>query len=126
MCYFLAEGRDRCTHADEFETAVEELVDMIASAQQEDGYLNIYFTVVDPAGRFKNLRCMHEMYNAGHLLEASLAHYHYTGSRKFLDVMIKVGCALSLERQGLTPERRLLHARVWPRRRTEARVSGPP
>ncbi len=34
---------------------------MIEKAQQPDGYLNIYFTVVDPAGRFKNLRDMHEM-----------------------------------------------------------------
>lgn len=94
MCYFLAEGRDRCTHADEFEASVDELVNMIAAAQQEDGYLNIYFTVVDPVGRFKNLRCMHEMYNAGHLVEAALAHFHYTGSRKFLDVMIKASTSI--------------------------------
>lgn len=85
---------------------------MIEKAQQPDGYLNIYFTVVDPEGRFKNLRDMHEMCefkllnarllqpliqtsaidNAGHLLEGSLAHYQYTGSRQFLDVMIRV-CA---------------------------------
>ena len=37
-----------------------------------------------------NFRDMHEMYNAGHLLEASMAHYHYTGRRNFLDAMIKV------------------------------------
>jgi DUF1680 family protein len=34
---------------------------MIEKAQGEDGYLNIYFTVVDPEGRFRNLRDMHEM-----------------------------------------------------------------
>jgi DUF1680 family protein len=34
---------------------------MIEKAQQEDGYLIIYFTVVDKEGRFKNLRDMHEM-----------------------------------------------------------------
>ncbi len=34
---------------------------MIEKAQHEDGYLNIYFTVVDPEGRYKNLRDMHEM-----------------------------------------------------------------
>jgi DUF1680 family protein len=33
---------------------------MIESAQQPDGYLDIYFTVVDPEGRFKNMRDMHE------------------------------------------------------------------
>ena len=34
---------------------------MIEKAQQPDGYLIIYFTVVDKEGRFKNLRDMHEM-----------------------------------------------------------------
>lgn len=34
---------------------------MIEKAQQPDGYLIIYFTVVDNEGRFKNLRDMHEM-----------------------------------------------------------------
>jgi DUF1680 family protein len=34
---------------------------MIEKAQGEDGYLNIYFTVVDPEGRVRNLRDMHEM-----------------------------------------------------------------
>lgn len=63
---------------------------MIVSAQQPDGYLNIYFTVVDPKGRFRNLRDMHEMYNAGHLIEAALAWYLCSGTRQFLDVMIKV------------------------------------
>ncbi|KAL7424687.1 hypothetical protein Q5752_000371 [Cryptotrichosporon argae] len=87
-CYFLS-THTASAHAAEFEAAIAELVDMIAAAQQDDGYLNIYFTVVDPAGRFKNMRDMHEMYNAGHLLEGALAHYHYTGSRKFIDVMIK-------------------------------------
>lgn len=77
------------SHKAEFDAAITELVNMIESAQQPDGYLNIYFTVVDPAGRLKNLRDMHEMYNAGHLLEAALAHYQYTGSRQFLDVMIR-------------------------------------
>ncbi len=88
MCYFLASGTE-CAHAAEFEAAVAALVDRIAAAQQDDGYLNIYFTVVDPAGRFQNLRCMHEMYNAGHMVEAALAHYRCTGSRKLLDVMVR-------------------------------------
>jgi len=44
-----------------FKESIQELVDMIEKAQQEDGYLIIYFTVVDKEGRFKNLRDMHEM-----------------------------------------------------------------
>lgn len=61
-CYFLASEDGRASpHAAQFEASIQELVDMIEKAQQPDGYLNIYFTVVDPAGRFKNLRDMHEM-----------------------------------------------------------------
>jgi DUF1680 family protein len=48
-------------HAEVFKASIQELVDMIEKAQQEDGYLIIYFTVVDKEGRFKNLRDMHEM-----------------------------------------------------------------
>lgn len=42
-------------------SAVEELVDMIRSAQQPDGYLNIHYTVVAPGKRFTNLKDMHEL-----------------------------------------------------------------
>lgn len=62
VCYFLASPDGQASsHAAEFEKCLQELVDMIEKAQQPDGYLNIYFTVVDPAGRFMNLRDMHEM-----------------------------------------------------------------
>lgn len=88
-CYFL-QSDPNCEHAAEFRASIDELVTMIEGAQQPDGYLNIYFAVVDPEGRYQNLRDMHEMYNAGHLLEGALAHYQYTGERRFLDVMIKV------------------------------------
>ncbi|WWD18867.1 hypothetical protein CI109_103322 [Kwoniella shandongensis] len=89
-CYFLSspDGK-RSSHAPEFISAIDELIDMMGKAQQPDGYLNIYFTVVDKAGKLKNLRDMHEMYNCGHLLEAALAHHRYTGSRKFLNIMLK-------------------------------------
>ncbi|KAF3759897.1 DUF1680-domain-containing protein [Cryphonectria parasitica EP155] len=54
--------------------AAEDLVQKINKAQQGDGYVNIHFTVVAPKERFSNLRDMHELYNAGHLIEAALAH----------------------------------------------------
>lgn len=89
-CYFLANPSSASTkEAKEFELAIEKLIGEIEAFQHDDGYLDVYFTVVDPAGKFKNLRDMHEMYNAGHLLEAAIAHYRWSGSRRFLDVMIK-------------------------------------
>lgn len=62
---------------------------MIATAQQPDGYLNIHFTVVEPGKRFTNLRDLHELYNAGHLIEAALAHERAFGNEKLLLPIIK-------------------------------------
>ncbi len=46
----------------EVDQAVQELTDMIASAQHEDGYLNINYSVVEPlAHRFTNFRDMSEL-----------------------------------------------------------------
>ncbi|KAL1600847.1 hypothetical protein SLS60_007235 [Paraconiothyrium brasiliense] len=68
-CYYLQEE-----FLPEVDAAVKEMVEMIRSAQQPDGYLNIHYTLVEPTKRFTNLRDMHELYNAGHLIEAALAH----------------------------------------------------
>ena len=57
-CYFLSWKENA-----EIDAAVKELVGMIRSAQQEDGYLNIHFTVVEPTKRFTNLRDLHELYS---------------------------------------------------------------
>jgi DUF1680 family protein len=62
---------------------------MIQSAQQPDGYLNIHYTVVEPGKRFSNLRDFHELYNAGHLIEAALAHHQLYGNDDFLGTMLK-------------------------------------
>jgi uncharacterized protein len=68
---------------------VNEVASLIVSAQQPDGYLNTYFTVVEPEKRWTNLRDQHEMYCAGHLLEAAVAHSQTTGERNLLEAMIR-------------------------------------
>ena len=62
MCYFLSspDGRNSI-HKKEFEATMEYITDNLEKHQPDDGYLDIYFTVVDPKGRFKNLRDFHEM-----------------------------------------------------------------
>jgi DUF1680 family protein len=55
-CYLLMDHPD-----EEIDAAIRELVEMIGSAQQPDGYLNIHYTVVEPEKRFTNLRDMHEL-----------------------------------------------------------------
>ncbi|MBQ9120735.1 MAG: glycoside hydrolase family 127 protein [Clostridia bacterium] len=70
------------------ERILDELVDEIEKNQDADGYFNIYHTVVEPQNRFK-IRDHHELYCAGHLMEAAVAYYEATGKRKFLDLMCK-------------------------------------
>lgn len=70
------------------EKQVDEVVDLIAEHQGEDGYFNIYFTVCEPDKRFSN-RDRHELYCAGHLTEAAVAYYNATGKDKFLKCMCR-------------------------------------
>ena len=70
------------------EKKIDDLVTLIEKNQCEDGYFNIFFTVVQPENRFTN-RDWHELYCAGHLMEAAVAYYHATGKRKFLDCMCR-------------------------------------
>lgn len=68
------------------EEQVDAIIDHIAAAQQSDGYLNTYYTLVEPDNRWTNLAVMHELYCAGHLFEAAVAYSRATGKRKLLDV----------------------------------------
>ncbi|MBQ7322897.1 MAG: glycoside hydrolase family 127 protein [Clostridia bacterium] len=67
---------------------VEELIDRIEQNQGEDGYFNIYYTVVEPENRF-TVRNNHELYCAGHLMEAACAYAEATGQDRFLRLMEK-------------------------------------
>lgn len=78
-----------CYPDPELERTADEVIDLIADAQQEDGYLNTYFTIQEPESRWKNLCEGHELYTAGHMMEAAVAYYRGTGKRKFLDCMCR-------------------------------------
>jgi DUF1680 family protein len=85
-----AAGYSLATHPDPaLEARVDAVIERIAAAQQPDGYLNIHFTVVEPENRWRNLRDMHELYCAGHLMEAAVAYYQGTGKRVLLDVLCR-------------------------------------
>ncbi|MBE6613468.1 MAG: glycoside hydrolase family 127 protein [Ruminococcaceae bacterium] len=72
----------------ELEAIVDEVVDCIERGQAEDGYFNIYYLMFAPECRFTN-RGAHELYCAGHLLEAAIAYDKATGKGKFLACMKK-------------------------------------
>jgi len=78
------------THPDsELEKLADEIIDIIEKAQMPDGYLNTYFTIKEPGKRWTNLHECHELYCAGHMIEAAVAYYNATGKRKLLDVICK-------------------------------------
>jgi len=71
----------------ELESLVDSVVDLMAAAQGDDGYLNSHYQVVEPDNRWTNLRDRHELYCAGHLIEAAVAYYQATGKDRFLGIM---------------------------------------
>jgi DUF1680 family protein len=76
----LAEGPDP-----ELERMVDAAITEVEDAQRPDGYLNTYFTFEKATQRWTNFD-LHEMYCAGHLFQAAVAHFRATGSERLLDV----------------------------------------
>jgi DUF1680 family protein len=91
---------------------LDDLIALIAKAQEPDGYLFTARTN-DPAHpapgsgpeRWSNLRVSHELYNVGHMYEAAVAHYQATGKRTFLAIAEK-NAALLLRTFGTGPGQR--------------------
>ena len=90
-CYSLMETPDP-----EVREYVDSLVTLIAAAQEDDGYLYTTRTI-DPvsmapgAGRERWIdeRVSHELYNAGHMYEAAVAHHLATGTYTFINVALR-------------------------------------
>ncbi len=72
----------------ELEQKADNIISKIKEHQGEDGYFNIYFTVCEPENRFTH-RYAHELYCAGHLMEAAVAYAEATGKTVLLKCMEK-------------------------------------
>ncbi len=70
------------------EAAADSAIDLIARAQCEDGYLNTYYTITGNR-RWSDLFEGHELYTAGHMIEAAVAYYEATGKKRFLQVVCR-------------------------------------
>ena len=76
---------------------IDSVLDVIASAQEPDGYLYTARTQnpqhphdwSGPTRWSKEEDLSHELYNLGHMTEGAIAHYQATRSRKFLDIAIR-------------------------------------
>ena len=81
----------------ELERRLDELIALVVAAQEEDGYLFPARTI-DPenpapgVGRDRWIHVSvgsHELYNAGHLIEAAVAHHRATGKRTLLETAVR-------------------------------------
>ena len=73
----------------ELEKTADEMIDLIEQAQEDNGYLNSYFSTLHPGKQFCNLKEGHELYTAGHFIEAAVAYRQTTGKDKFLRLMCR-------------------------------------
>ena len=74
---------------EEVEKQLDETIELLEKAQLEDGYLDTFYILSGIENRWTNLRDNHELYCAGHLLEAAVAYYQATGKRRLLDIMLR-------------------------------------
>jgi len=70
----------------ELEALAQETIELVAAAQEPDGYLNSWCQVVDPAWRWTDLKDGHELYCVGHLIQAGIAFARATGELALLEV----------------------------------------
>lgn len=67
---------------------IENAIDLIIKNSDENGYFNSHFLVAEKENRFRLREC-HELYCAGHLIEAAVAYYELTGKDRFLNAVKK-------------------------------------
>ncbi|MCY3976828.1 MAG: glycoside hydrolase family 127 protein [Chloroflexi bacterium] len=68
---------------------LDPLIDVIAAAQEDDGYISTPMQLRDDKERWTDLHD-HELYNMGHLLTAASVHHRITGKRNFLQIAINL------------------------------------
>nr|WP_138753040.1 beta-L-arabinofuranosidase domain-containing protein [Paenibacillus sinopodophylli] len=85
VAYLLVTKRDEA-----LEQVADEMIAIIGKAQEPSGYLNTYFTIKEPGKKWTNLTECHELYSAGHMIEAGVAYYKATGKRNLLDIVCRI------------------------------------
>ncbi|MET9020624.1 beta-L-arabinofuranosidase domain-containing protein [Actinopolymorpha sp. NPDC004070] len=83
--------------AGELHDFLRRAAELLARAQRGDGYLNSYYQVVKPERQYAELEHSHEMYCAGHLVQAAVAAARVGGepellavARRFADHLVEV------------------------------------
>src|SRR5262245_52381155 len=74
----------------ELAASSDALIELVAAAQGDDGYLNSHYTVAEPGRRWTDLAHGHELYCAGHLMQAAIASRRATGDDRLLAIARRV------------------------------------
>jgi DUF1680 family protein len=101
-----AVGWDLAVDADdELAARASEVIDLVARAQRDDGYLDTYFQVAARGREFADLEWGHELYTLGHLIQAAVAWHRGLGDDRLLAIARR---AIERVRQEMGPGRREL------------------
>lgn len=84
LSYCLLRGK-----AMSFIPIADEVIALLESAQQSDGYLHTYHIINGLDKRWTNLLEAHELYCAGYLIEAAIAYHEATGKERLLGVALR-------------------------------------
>lgn len=90
LAYTLVIEKDK-----KLEALADKAIELIVQAQQPDGYLNTFYTLLKPDRRYTNLMEGHELYCAGHMIEAAVAYVQATGKDRLLIAALKLARHLS-------------------------------
>lgn len=74
----------------ELEEKADSVIDIIARAQQENGYLDTYFIIEAPQKKWTNVLECHELYCAGHFIEGAISYYLATKKEKVMQIAVKL------------------------------------
>ncbi|WP_208560867.1 glycoside hydrolase family 127 protein [Marinilactibacillus kalidii] len=79
----------KITKDEHLKQMMDEVIDLIQDAQEDDGYLSTFYQIDAPQLKFRRLFESHELYCAGHLIEAAVAHYLATDDDRLIEVVKK-------------------------------------
>jgi len=71
----------------ELQALADEVISLLTAAQQSNGYLNSYYQVVEPERKWTDLDFGHELYCAGHLIQAAIAFKRAVGDDRLLEIV---------------------------------------
>ncbi len=90
----------------ELEKTADGVIELMEKAQEDDGYLMTYFQIKEPDKKFTNLLDCHELYCAGHMVEAAVAYREATGKDRLLNIALRF---VALIESKIGPEEGKLH-----------------